>query len=88
MDTITTITKLTEAEPINYESKLNVYFVFEPGKEPIIITTRYVADKKELIRWFERAKEDDKIKIVVVWPGQYRSEAFLCDPEIALERIR
>lgn len=28
------------------------------------------------------------IKIVVVWPGQYRSEAFLCDPSVALEKIR
>jgi len=25
---------------------------------------------------------------VVVWPGQYRSEAFLCDPTVALEKIR
>ena len=88
MDTIATIHKLTTAEPICYESKLNVYFIFEPEKEPIIITTRYVADKKDLIRWFEQAKENPDIKIVVVWPGQYRSEAFLCDPTVALEKIR
>jgi hypothetical protein len=25
---------------------------------------------------------------VVVWPGQYRSEAFLCDSTVALEKIR
>ena len=34
------------------------------------------------------AKENPDIKVVVVWPGQYRSEAFLCDPTIALEKIR
>jgi len=38
--------------------------------------------------FFERAKENPDIKIVVVWPGQYRSEAFLCDPTVALEKIR
>ena len=38
--------------------------------------------------FFERAKKNPDIKIVVVWPGQYRSEAFLCDPTIALEKIR
>lgn len=38
--------------------------------------------------FFERAKENPDIKIVVVWPGQYRSEAFLCDPTVALEEIR
>ena len=38
--------------------------------------------------FFERAKENPDIKIVVVWPGQYRSEAFLCDPSVALEKIR
>ena len=38
--------------------------------------------------FFERAKENPGIKIVVVWPGQYRSEAFLCDPTVALEKIR
>ena len=38
--------------------------------------------------FFERAKENPDIKIVVVWPGQCRSEAFLCDPTVALEKIR
>ena len=38
--------------------------------------------------FFEQAKENPDIKIVVVWPGQYRSEAFLCDPTVALEKIR
>ena len=38
--------------------------------------------------FFERVKENPDIKIVVVWPGQYRSEAFLCDPTVALEKIR
>ena len=38
--------------------------------------------------FFERAKENPDIKVVVVWPGQYRSEAFLCDPSVALEKIR
>lgn len=38
--------------------------------------------------FFERAKENPDIKIVVVWPGRYRSEAFLCDPTVALEKIR
>lgn len=38
--------------------------------------------------FFERAKENPDIKIAVVWPGQYRSEAFLCDPTVALEKIR
>ena len=38
--------------------------------------------------FIERAKENPDIKVVVVWPGQYRSEAFLCDPSIALEKIR
>ena len=28
------------------------------------------------------------LKIVVVWPRQYRSEAFLCDLTVALEKIR
>ena len=37
--------------------------------------------------FFERAKENPDIKIAVVWPGQYRSEAFLCDPTVALEKI-
>ena len=37
---------------------------------------------------FDRAKENPDIKIVVVWPGQYRSEAFLCDSTVALEKIR
>ena len=38
--------------------------------------------------FFERAKENPDIKIVVVWPGQYRSEALLCDPTVVLEKIR
>lgn len=44
--------------------------------------------RRSFALFFERAKENPDIKIVVVWPGQYRSEAFLCDPTVALEKIR
>lgn len=85
MAKIDDLTVLTENEPIPYESKLLVYFIFNHSDEPIVLTTRFVAEKQVLIDWFTKAKEDKEIKIVVVWPGQYRSEAFVCNPEIALK---
>ena len=87
MATIDELTVLTNKHPINYESRQIVYFVFNNTEEPLILTTRYVAEKKELIEWFGKAKKDKKIRIVAVWPGQYRSEAFVCNPEIALNSL-
>ena len=88
MSKIVELKKLISEDPIDYTSKLNVYFIFDGEKEPEILTTRYVADKQLLKSWFEKAKSDKKIRIVVVWPGQYRSEAFLCDPKIALKDFK
>lgn len=85
MSTIDELTVLTDEHPIPYESKLIVYFVFNNAETPIILTTRYVAEKNELIEWFKKAKKDKKIRIVAVWPGQYRSEAYICNPELALK---
>ena len=45
MATIDELTVLTNEDPINYESKLIVYFVFNDTEEPVILTTRYVAEK-------------------------------------------
>lgn len=65
-----------------------------PGSDTVPVRVRSPAPRAEDLRrrssalFFERAKENPDIKIVVVWPGQYRSEAFLCDPTVALERIR
>ena len=65
-----------------------------PGSDTVPVRVRSPAPRAEDLRrrfsalFFERAKENPDIKIVVVWPGQYRSEAFLCDPTIALEKIR
>ena len=65
-----------------------------PGSDTVPVRVRSPAPRAEDLRrrssalFFERAKENPDIKIVVVWPGQYRSEAFLCDPTVALEKIR
>lgn len=65
-----------------------------PGSDTVPVRVRSPAPRAEDLRrrssalFFERAKENPDIKIVVVWPGQYRSEAFLCDPTVALEEIR
>lgn len=65
-----------------------------PGSNTVPVRVRSPAPRAEDLRrrssalFFERAKENPDIKIVVVWPGQYRSEAFLCDPTVALEKIR
>ncbi|MBR4733160.1 MAG: hypothetical protein IK081_10375 [Lachnospiraceae bacterium] len=85
MATIDELTVLTDEHPIPYESKMIVYFVFNNTETPIILTTRYVAGKNELIEWLIKANKDPEIRIVAVWPGQYRSEAFVCDPKIALK---
>lgn len=85
MATIDELAVLSEEDPISYESKLIVYFIVANNEAPIILSTKYVAEKKELIEWFRKAKEDEMIKIIAVWPGQYSSAAFVCDPEIALK---
>lgn len=65
-----------------------------PGSDTVPVRVRSPAPRAEDLQrrssalFFERAKENPDIKIVVVWPGQYRSEAFLCDPTVALEKIR
>ena len=65
-----------------------------PGSDTVPVRVRSPAPRAEDLRrrssalFFERAKENPDIKIVVVWLGQYRSEAFLCDPTVALEKIR
>lgn len=65
-----------------------------PGSDTVPVRVRSPAPRAEDLRrrssalFFERAKENPDIKIVVVWPGRYRSEAFLCDPTVALEKIR
>ena len=87
MATIDKLTVLTDEHPIPYQSKMIVYFVFNDTESPVILTTRYVAEKDELIEWFVKAKKDKKIRIVAVWPGQYRSEAFVCNPKIALKEF-
>ena len=64
-----------------------------PGSDTVPVRVRSPAPRAADLRrrsaalFFERAKENPDI-IVVVWPGQYRSEAFLCDPTVALEKIR
>ena len=85
MARIEDLTRLTSDHPIYYPDKKNVYFVFNDSNEPIILTTRYVDEKRELIRWFEMAKHSKRVRIVVTWPGQWRGEAFLCDPALALK---
>ena len=85
MATIDELAVLSDEDPIRYESRLIVYFIFADNVAPIILTTRHVAEKKELIEWFRKAKEDERIRIIVVWPGQYSSSAFVCDPKIALK---
>lgn len=65
-----------------------------PGSDTVPVRVRSPAPRAEDLRrrssalFFERAKENPDIIIVVVWPGQYRSEAFPCDPTVALEKIR
>lgn len=87
MARIDELTMLTDEHPIPYKSKKIVYFVFNHSETPIVLTTRYVAEKHELEDWFSKAIQDKQIRIVAVWPGIHRSEAFLCNPEIALEKI-
>ena len=87
MATIEELRVLTDADPIRYESKLIVYFILTGNEAPVILTTRHVAEKKELIEWFRKAKEDEQIRIIAVWPGQYSSDAFVCAPEIALKTL-
>ena len=72
MSKISDLTKLTQNCPISYASKMLVYFVFDHGKEPEILTTRYVAEKQMIAEWVKKATEDPEIKIVIVWPGNYR----------------
>lgn len=87
MAKIEELTVLTKEHPIPYTDKMIVYFVFDNTEEPIILTTRYVAEKKELADWFAKAVKDKNIRIVAVWPGMYRSEAFLCNPQLALKEF-
>ena len=46
-----------------------------------------MAERKEIIDWMKKAKKDKNVRIVIVWPGEWRSEAFLCDPVIALAQF-
>lgn len=84
MASIDKLSILTSDKPIVYGDKLLVYFVFDGEKEPDILTCRYAAEREEIIRWLKLAKVDRRIRIVIVWPGEWRSEAFRCNPNTAL----
>ena len=84
-----------------YEDKIILTFNYKDGSKTITLAEVEGSDlsvlgapraedlrRRSSALFFERAKENPDIKIVVVWPGQYRSEAFLCDPTVALEKIR
>ena len=88
MASIDELRVLTDNEPIWYGDKMLVYFIFEGDREPVILTCRYVAERDLIIDWLKKSKKNKNIRIVIVWPGQWRSEAFLCDPVIALEQFR
>lgn len=87
MAMINELNVLTKKMSVYYGDALLVYFIFEGDKEPVILACRYVAEKRAIIQWLKRAEMDSSIRIVIVWPGEWRSEAYLCDPAVALRKF-